>query len=82
MKTSARRSTFVVSLTLGIIVFGCLALVLAGSVRHRPARQASAKSKVAAAQHARAKRPAKPAPRAAAPEQTQLSTPPPVVRRP
>jgi len=63
-------------------VFGCLALVFAGSVRHRPARQASAKSKAAAAKRARAKRPAKPAPRAAAPEQARLSTPPLVVRRP
>ncbi len=79
MKTSA-RTAFVLSLIFSAVLFACLALP--ANVKQRPQKSSSARAKEAATKRARAKRPANPAPRVAAPEQARLSTPPPVVRRP
>lgn len=79
MKTSA-RATFVLSLIFSAILFACLAV--ADNVKQRPQKSSTARAKSPAAKRARAKRIAKPTPRAATPEQARLSTPPPVVRRP
>ncbi len=79
MKTSA-RAAFALSLIFSAVLFVCLAV--AANVKQRPQKSSSARAKSTVAKRARDKRAAKPAPRAATPEQARLSAPPPVVRRP